>query len=117
MVLPVIEELSMLIKRPADINASEITDRKFYRDRRRFLGTATSLAVAASVVLPDADAAIKLGPIGKSRYNVTDKLTSRHDVTTYNNFYEFGTDKSDPAENAKNFKTEPWTVTIDGEVK
>ncbi len=43
-----------------------------------------------------------------------DELTPFEDVTTYNNFYEFGTDKSDPAENAKGFKTKPWTVKVEG---
>src|SRR5207247_10466376 len=47
--------------------------------------------------------------------NATDKVNAWEDITSYNNYYEFGTDKSDPAEYAKNFKTEPWTVTVEGE--
>lgn len=110
----------MLIKRPLDIRASEITPREVYDDRRRFLRTAaaTGVAIAGGLILPSTHAAPqKLAPLQKSPLSTNDKLTPYADVTTYNNFYEFGTDKEDPARRAKDFKTRPWTVKIEGEAK
>jgi sulfoxide reductase catalytic subunit YedY len=112
----------MLIKvrTPTDIRVSEITGARIYHERRRFLREA---AVAAAVVttpgLTAASAAAgeKLAPVRKSPLSTSgEKLTSYQDITRYNNFYEFGTDKSDPAKYAKDFKTRPWTVTVEGEV-
>ena len=105
----------MLIKRPADIPPSEITPEAMYLDRRSFIGTLTGrgLAVAAGASLLgacEAEAEPKAGAVQK------DALTPYEDITRYNNFYEFGTDKEDPAENAKGFRARPWTVTIDGHV-
>ena len=110
----------MLIKRPADIPSSEITPPEVYRQRRRFLreAAATVAAVAAGVLLPSAgEAEQKFSNLRKSAYTVDEKLTSYRDVTSYNNFYEFGADKSDPAARAQNFRTAPWSVAIEGEVK
>ncbi len=111
----------MLIKRPSDIRSSEITDEKFYRARRRFLRDAALAAGAIAVpdlILPQwAEAAQKLGPLKKSALSTTEKLTTYANVTGYNNFYEFGTDKGDPAKNAHTLKPRPWTVAIEGEVK
>ncbi len=59
----------------------------------------------------------KIDGVKKSPFSTTEKETPYKDVTNYNNFYEFSTDKYEPAEAAKNFKTRPWTVTIDGDVK
>ena len=59
----------------------------------------------------------KLGDLRKSSFSTSEKLNSFKDITTYNNFYELGTDKSDPAENAKYLTTRPWTVAVEGEVK
>ena len=56
-------------------------------------------------------------PVASSPYTVDEPLTSLRDVTTYNNFYEFGLDKGDPVRNAQNFQTRPWTVSIEGEIK
>jgi sulfoxide reductase catalytic subunit YedY len=109
----------MLIKRPLDVRSSEITDRKVYSARRRFLGAiGASLLVGPSLLAPRAaGAAEKLGPLKKGPYATDEKLTSYQDVTTYNNFYEFGTDKKDPFEYAKKFRTRPWSVAVEGEVK
>lgn len=112
----------MLIKRPPDIRSSEITSKNVYEDRRRFLrvaAAATGVVIARELLVPgSADAAVqKLGPLKKSSLSAGDKLTPYSDVTNYNNFYEFGTDKGDPARNAQKFKTRPWTVKVDGEVK
>ncbi|HKQ30635.1 MAG TPA: protein-methionine-sulfoxide reductase catalytic subunit MsrP [Burkholderiales bacterium] len=112
----------MLIKRPADIRSSEITPRRIYEERRRFLraaAAATGATLAGGLLLPESAAAApqKLAPLKKSPLSASDKLTPYSDVTTYNNFYEFGTDKGDPARNAQKLKSRPWTVKVDGEVK
>lgn len=107
----------MLIKRPDDIPASEITDRRLYLDRRRFLRASTALMAAPLLgASGQASAAQKLAA-GKSAYKVDEALTPYADVTSYNNFYEFGYDKGAPAELAKNFVTRPWAVTVEGLVK
>jgi sulfoxide reductase catalytic subunit YedY len=115
----------MLIKRAADIRSSEITDKKLYLNRREFLGAtaATTAAVAAGVVGHEAliEAATpaphgrKLENVQKSKFSVDEKPNKWEDITTYNNYYEFGTDKDSPSMLARNFKSEPWTVAIDGE--
>ena len=109
----------MLIKQAPDIRSHEITDRKVYRERRRFLQQAAAVGLLlAPGVSPWAEEPNKrLGPLKKGPYSTVEKLTSYKDVTHYNNFYEFGTDKGDPAVAAKNFRTHPWTVTVEGEVK
>jgi len=106
----------MLIKKPSDIPSSEITDEMLYMGRRKFLGAMGGLGLAAvgGGLLTRASA---LGGTAEREPQPEDKLTPYEDVTTYNNFYEFGTDKGDPAENAKQFRTSPWTVTVDGLVK
>ncbi len=98
------------------IAPSSITPKDLYLDRRRFLGMAGALAGGAVAGMPlfPADAwAAKLattpGPFGTS-----EPLTPKETVTSYNNFYEFGTGKSDPLNRSGDFKQEPWTVTIDG---
>ena len=107
-------EANMLIRRPSDIRSSEITPEPLYLDRRRFLGTsARALAAAGGATLLGAcDAEAESG----ARSQEGDPLTPLEDVTTYNNFYEFGTGKDDPARNARDFRTRPWTVTVDGHV-
>ncbi|PWB53350.1 MAG: protein-methionine-sulfoxide reductase catalytic subunit MsrP [Nitrosomonadales bacterium] len=108
------------MKRPSDIRPSEITDREIYRARRRFLqGAPAALAAAAlpGLFSTPALAAQKLPGAGKSPYSTREPATPYKEVTTYNNFYEFGTDKADPARAARTLITRPWTVTIEGEVK
>lgn len=107
----------MLIKRPSDVRPSEITDEKVYRARRDFLRLGAAGLLAPGLLAASAEANEKLGPIKKSTYSTDEKPTSLRDVKNYNNFYEFGSDKSDPAAHAKDFRTRPWTVTIEGEVK
>jgi sulfoxide reductase catalytic subunit YedY len=115
-------EVTMLIKRTPDIRASEITDPGVYRERRRFLREA-ALLTAGGLWLSEAAAQTQLPAAGKlavarrGEFVTPEKLTSQRDVTTYNNFYEFGTDKGDPARNATGFRNRPWTVTVEGEVK
>src|SRR5260370_18121452 len=62
-------------------------------------------------------AGTKLAGLAKSPFSTTEKQNSYDEVTHYNNFYEFGSDKSDPARNSKNFNTSPWSVSVEGEVK
>jgi len=115
----------MLIKKPSDIPYSEVTPKSLYMNRRKFLAAAAAagagLAGAAlwemSQPATPVLAATKYDNLVKSAFDTTEKITPMNDVTHYNNFYEFGTDKSDPAKNAQNFKTSPWKVAVEGEVK
>lgn len=113
--------MTILIKKSADILASEITDKDVYLKRRQFLKRAGLLTASASLpglLSTDAVAATrKLKNIRKSRYKVDQPSTPYKDVTTYNNFYEFGTGKADPARNATRFVTRPWTVSIEGHAR
>jgi sulfoxide reductase catalytic subunit YedY len=116
----------MLIKKPRDIKPSEITPKDLYLNRRQFLLSASATAISAGAVLSGLDASVstqramageKLGDLRKSSFSTSEKLNSFKDITTYNNFYELGTDKGDPAENAKYLTTRPWTVAVEGEIK
>jgi sulfoxide reductase catalytic subunit YedY len=110
----------MLIKPPADIASSEITPEALYRQRRRFLQG--GLALGATLVTggllhsPPARAGRTLGAVAESPFSTEEDRTSRQDITTYNNFYEFGTGKDDPAKHAHRLRTEPWSLAIEGEV-
>ena len=107
----------MLIRHPDDINPSEITPPEIYRARRRFMqGIGTLAAGAALGVAPEAHAGIPLPGVHASAYRLDDEKTPYKAVTTYNNFYEFGTGKDDPAANAGSLRTRPWTVAVEGEV-
>lgn len=108
----------MLIHPPADIAPSEITPPEIYRDRRRFMQGMGALAAGAALgAAPDAGAGIKLAGVRDSAYTLDEKRTPYKDVTTYNNFYEFGTGKDNPADRASSLKPRPWTVAIEGEVR
>ena len=104
----------MLIRRPVDILPSEITPREVYLNRRQWMAGAAGLALAAAA-LPEGVGAATLNA-AKSPFSTDEKKTSREDVTSYNNYYEFGTGKEDPAAKAKSLKTSPWTVKVDGMV-
>jgi sulfoxide reductase catalytic subunit YedY len=114
----------MFIKRASDIRPSEITSKALYEDRRRFMAGALALGAAAGVgalsIYPSrmARAGVKLGAVQKSPLSLKgEEITSQKDITTYNNYYEFGTGKEDPSENAGKLRTRPWSVSIEGEVK
>jgi sulfoxide reductase catalytic subunit YedY len=111
----------MLIRRPPDIRPSEITPRHIYVNRRALIGGAGALALGAAGFAGRASAAPGKGAALPATRNAAfvaeDKPTPYNDVTTYNNFYEFGTGKDDPAANAGDFKTRPWTVMVEGEVQ
>jgi len=114
----------MLVKRSPDLKYSDVTPREAYLNRRKFLqglGIAGGLALAgkglADMVSPStrAYAAAKLSPLASSPFSTTEKVTAPQVVTPYNNYYEFGTDKGDPAKNATKFVTSPWEISIEGE--
>jgi methionine sulfoxide reductase catalytic subunit len=100
----------MLIKRPDDIASSEITPEELYLNRRKFLAVA---GVATAGVIGSG----KIASAFAAAPSQEDKPNTWEEITTYNNFYEFGTGKDEPAQNAGNFKTKPWTVKVDGLVK
>jgi methionine sulfoxide reductase catalytic subunit len=115
----------MLNRKPTDLTFVDVTPKSVYFDRRkllRVLGLA-GLASAAGTRLLDlaiptrsAAASTKLTTI-KSPFSTTEKLNTFEEVTHYNNFYEFGVDKDQPAKNAQKFVTSPWTVAVSGEIK
>jgi sulfoxide reductase catalytic subunit YedY len=111
----------MLIKRASDIRSSDITPKALYLNRREFMGAAASAgmgALAGGAVLDAQEAphGRKLSNVKPSKFSVTDeKVNSWKDITTYNNYYEFGTDKESPAKLASRLRTEPWAVVVDGE--
>jgi sulfoxide reductase catalytic subunit YedY len=113
----------MLIKKAADIRSSEITPKSLYLNRRKFLQVAAVASAAAAtgaglreLASPStiAHAGTKIDGIKKSSLSTTETITPYKDVTNYNNYYEFSTDKYEPAGLAKNFRTRPWKVKIDG---
>jgi sulfoxide reductase catalytic subunit YedY len=83
----------------------------------RLLGRANAPAKAEKLAKPSTSARQKITDYRKTTYGVGEKLTKYQDVTTYNNYYEFGTDKADPAIHSSLFKPRPWTISIEGEVK
>ncbi len=107
----------MLILKPSDIKSSEITSKSTYLSRRNFLKTSINTGIAGSgLILAGNTSAAKLNDIQKSRYStLEEELTDFDDITTYNNFYEFGMAKEDPARYSSQFNPKPWTVKIDGE--
>jgi sulfoxide reductase catalytic subunit YedY len=108
----------MLIKRPTDIRPSEITSKEIYLNRRHFMRATAGLALAPW--FGQAQAGYGNPPLSYTKNNamsVSEELTTYQNVTHYNNYYEFGTDKYSPAEEAKALTTEPWSVEIAGEVE
>ena len=116
----------MLIRKAADIRPSEVTPKELYLNRRRFMAAAGTGAAAfaagrflRNLITPGvlARAGTRLQYTKSSLSTQGETLTPLKDITTYNNFYEFGADKDDPSRNAGSLKTSPWTVTIEGLVK
>ena len=115
----------MLIRKPDDIKSSEITDRKLYFNRRQFIRTASlgAAGIGSGLLVPamfgnvdEVHAARKLEGFTTGKFSTDEPKTPLKDITSYNNFYEFGTDKGDPKRYAGSLKTRPWTVEVDGEV-
>jgi sulfoxide reductase catalytic subunit YedY len=118
-------EEKMLIRKAPDLTYADVTPKSVYLNRRKFLqamGIVSATAAAGKglfdLAFPSqtAFAATKLTGLAKSPFSTTEKQNSYEDVTHYNNFYEFGTDKSDPAKHSKNFNTSKWIVSVEGEV-
>ncbi len=123
----------MLIRKPSDVSPSEITSQETYNQffsRRRFLRNAIGGSAAAGAAIAGADrlaevfsprvnalADTKLQTVKSPLTTTGEQLTSLQDITHYNNFYEFGVEKNEPAENAGRLPTRPWTVKVDGKVK
>ena len=100
----------------AGIRSSEITPPEVFKNRRKLLQASVAAGLGGLIAAPTVLRAEDLkGPISKSEYSTDEELSSLETVTTYNNFYELGTDKGDPVRNADKLKTEPWSLTIDGE--
>ena len=91
------------------IKYSEITPEKIYNNRRSFI---KSISIGASSI-----AISSLPFTSNAASNKKNNITSYKDITTYNNYYEFGTSKSDPYKNSQDFKTDPWNISIEGEVE
>ncbi len=121
----------MLIKKPDDIQSSEITDKKIYLDRRAFMRAAALVATtgATAVLYRKLNPPPVEKPPGEKLVTVTEnpsanrlregfmvneKLTAIEDITNYNNFYEFSTNKQSVASAAQGFVTKPWTVSVGG---
>jgi sulfoxide reductase catalytic subunit YedY len=116
----------MLIRKhsPSTPRPSEITPRALFVSRRRFLATGAAGALAAGFVVARAAPAgaasdnashgAKIANVVKTPWGADEKLTDYDAITSYNNFYEFGTGKEEPSENAHLLKTRPWTVAVDG---
>lgn len=109
----------MLIRKPSDIRPSEITSRDNYLNRRQFMSAglaAGSIALAPpalTAVVPRAEFA-KIPDVQNSEFSTDETPTSYDDITTYNNFWEFGTAKDDPAKHSTGFEPRPWRITVDG---
>ena len=115
----------MLIRRATDLRYADITPKSVYMNRRKFLrdaGIAGAAAILGERLLETVSprntvlAATKLNTV-KSPFSTTESITNAEIVEHYNNYYEFGVDKDQPAKNATKFVTSPWTVSVEGEVK
>ena len=108
----------MLIRRPPDIAPAEITPESVYLDRRRFLREAGLIGLGATGIVGALAACTSRGRdmASESGSPPADRVTAYDDATGYNNYYEFGTAKEDPKENAGAFRPRPWTVAVEGMV-
>ena len=113
----------MLIRKSSDIKSSEITDHAVYLKRREFLRTSALAAIGASVAAPilwlphAAEAVEGLSFTRNKKLSVDEEITEKLAATSYNNFYEFGTGKEDPVQNAGSLKTRPWSVVVEGQAE
>jgi methionine sulfoxide reductase catalytic subunit len=115
----------MLVKRSSDLRYGDVPPREVYLNRRKFLygmGLTGGLALVwkslANLLYPSVQvyASTKLEGVVKGPFSTNEKITPEQLVTSYNNFYEFGTEKDDPKRNATKFQTSPWSVSVEGEV-
>jgi len=110
----------MLIKQATDLRHSEVTPKSLYFNRRQFLAGVPAVFVAGHEALSPSARALaatsKLSAVKSQLSTTGEKISTYDDVTHYNNYYEFGTGKDQPAELSKNFKTSPWVVSVEGDV-
>ena len=112
----------MLIKKPPDTRPSEITSETNYLNRRDFIragaiaGGSLIAPTAMSAVIPEQRLA-RLAGVSDSPFSTDEAPNSFEDISTYNNFYEFGLGKDDPAVNAENFEPRPWTIEVSGDAE
>ena len=109
----------MLIKKPADIRPSEITSKDNYLNRRNFIQSGaiaggSILAGQSLAALVPTERRAKLADVGKSAFSTDEVINSYEDITTYNNYYEFGTQKDDPYLNSQKFEPRPWSIEVSG---
>jgi sulfoxide reductase catalytic subunit YedY len=116
----------MLIRKAPDLRYSDVTPKSVYLRRREFIQAAGVAALGAAAAVSalgggtagaQGQSRTKLPNVRKSSLSTTEKPNSYEDITGYNNFYEFGTDKDDPQRNAQKFVTRPWTIRVEGLVK
>jgi len=108
----------MLIRKSVDIPYSEVTPKQVYLNRRELLASLPAALVAGyEFFSPGKARAAKFDHVNKSPLSVSDEPTPYKSITHYNNFYEFTTDKTGVADQAKNFRTSPWTVSVEGQIK
>src|SRR5579871_5128216 len=109
----------MLIKKSPDLRYSDVTPQSMYLNRRKFLAGVPAAFLAGNELLSPSRRALaattKLQTVKSPLSTTGEKINSEEDVTGYNNYYEFGTGKDEPQVRARNFKTYPWTVSIEGE--
>tara|TARA_Y100000588_G_scaffold231511_1_gene245265 strand:- start:23 stop:982 length:960 start_codon:yes stop_codon:yes gene_type:complete len=113
----------MLIRQAPDIRSSEITPEHLYRNRRQFIKATSGAALGAvsgASILGQYDGTVSaqqdIPDLVKSPFSTDEELNSFEDITTYNNFYEFGLDKGDPARYAHEMSIDPWSVRVEGEM-
>ncbi len=113
------EERVVLIQKPADVRPSEITSKENYLNRRNFIqsgaiaGGSLITGQALAALVPT-DRGAKLIDVQESDLSTSEDANSFEDISTYNNYYEFGTQKDDPYRNARNFEPHPWTIEVTG---
>jgi methionine sulfoxide reductase catalytic subunit len=116
----------MLLRKKPELTHADVTPKSLYLNRRKFLQSAGLIGAAAlagrglwELASPSSSvfAGEKLNVALKSPFSTTEKQNTYDDITHYNNYYEFGVDKTEPAKNAGSLKTYPWTVSIEGEIK
>jgi len=109
----------MLIQKSPDLRYSDVTPKSLYLNRRKFLAGVPAALLAGNELLSPSRRALaattKLQTVKSSLTTTGEKVTDKQDVTSYNNYYEFGTGKDEPQQLAKNFRTYPWTISIEGE--
>jgi sulfoxide reductase catalytic subunit YedY len=109
----------MFMKEREAILSADITPEPLYHGRREWIKMATAAlgGIAMNSLMPEVVRGSQEKSKAKGPFDTDEKMNSYKDITTYNNFYEFGTDKSDPAENSEKFKPKPWSVSVEGHVK